>query len=663
MKNNTRLLSNIFEQFNDLFGIDFASYFSGDSNAIQYDLQPFAQCREVSEHLFYLGLKSLYESRVKNVSYSLMSLLSDSSSVSQSLVKHRNLIALLEELTDIEDIKAHQELIQFTVSQLSGREITDSESVSIKNASWYTFASFAKFTMSGLHSYVVGNISSKAILPMKYAKSIYVIDDERHILGMARSAKPGIYLVSLMNDDEVAASCFYMIMKTTEGAVVLTDSDIKPYVGQRSRTDRKNLQRMDKSLFPYSVFNIEVLNAGRYTRFNKPESTSLVTHSESFTQKAIKDIIDISSIQLGEMTNLAVLFTMIGSDWHKYINSNQLITGSELLLASPEASNDLHLPVEFNGAAPLSIPVIVSKDDFYDSTSQCDEYANKRTSISGTDRNDYFSKVFADSLNSVRIITDSLLLENKTESEVKDLVIVPQHGIATPQMLVADTIQLARAKQAANLQDAVNTYFDEHIDDMLRWVLENADVNKLAILAAQHKALPEPSNAPEWLSTNKFGHSIVRFGIETNYRNRFEYYQNNNELSKAYRVILGEPKAKDDRRFASCVITGAYANYFVKYSVSDSLDLQFITNTELDDMPYHLKELGMGRYVGNNILDRIDPVEAVNHSFYRPDGNKFLFVVGLSLAGLNKVRLEQGLHKLSKGEADMMFKAKYPNFW
>ncbi|TOJ28939.1 hypothetical protein CGI42_27560, partial [Vibrio parahaemolyticus] len=136
-------------------------------------------------------------------------------------------------------------------------------------------------------------------------------------------AKPGLYTIAVIDNDNPSACHFNLVIKTCDGAVIINDSERKAYEDQERRTDRENVQRINKSLFPYSVFELTASPSGKHLMFSETSKSTSLTHYDGIddSSSVIVNIREIKELPFSELCELSVLYASIALDWKSFIDA------------------------------------------------------------------------------------------------------------------------------------------------------------------------------------------------------------------------------------------------------------------------------------------------------------------------------------------------------
>ncbi|MGI2918764.1 hypothetical protein [Vibrio parahaemolyticus] len=647
---------NLFEK---LSGIPFSKIFDDSSSFLgkhQHDNLLLAS--KLDDGLFIMGVNSYYKSYSKVTTFTLDEFLEDSD-VYARIDKHKKLNHDIKLLMEHGSVAAQLENISSVIANFSDRNLTCEEQESIKNDVWESFVRGYDFIRS-LKRRKIGNVNENSVFTAKFDRRIYFVESEAHVLDLANHAKPGLYTIAVIDNDNPSACHFNLVIKTSDGAVIINDSERKAYEEQERRTDRENVQRINKSLFPYSVFELIAAPSGKHLMFSDTSKSTSLTHYDGIddSSNVIVNVREIKELPFSELCEISVLYASIALDWTSFIDAEELIYGHEISFSAETNT----MPTVFKGSEKqFNLPKTPSREDFYSSSRDSSDYASSVTSLSGTDYNSYFETVFSEEVSKVQILPSNLALEHKGEPTSKNIITIPEDVVGSPEKIIADTIFQARSQQAENLSEKIDNYFEEHFDDMAKWILERIDMSELSKRACAKLSLPQPENCPEWMKTQEFESRTNRFATNSHYVKGKNTRRKSDTYRPGYPIYLNETKPNSKEAGMVdllCVECNNFANFFVEYIITDAYDISYLTNTPVYELPYHLKEFGVVRYTGNSLLYRVDPIESMDHRFqnHRLD---LRLMIGFSLKGLNAVREQNGHSKLSRAEAEEMFGERY----
>ncbi len=613
---------------------------------------------KLDDGLFIMGINSYFKSYSEVTTFALNEFLENNDAYAR-IDKHKKLNRDIKSLMEHGSVAAQLENISSVIANFSDRNLTCEEQESIKNDVWESFVRGYDF-IRNLKRRKIGNINENSVFTSKFDRRIYFVESEAHVLDLAHHAKPGLYTIAVIDNDNPSACHFNLVIKTCDGAVIINDSERKAYEDQERRTDRENVQRINKSLFPYSVFELTASPSGKHLMFSETSKSTSLTHYDGIddSSSVIVNIREIKELPFSELCELSVLYASIALDWKSFIDAEELIYGHEISF-SVESNT---MPVVFKGSEKqFNLPKTPSREDFYSSSRDSSDYASSVTRLSGTDYNSYFESVFSEEVSKVQILPSNLALEHKGKPTSKNIITIPEDVVGSPEKIIADTVFQARSQQAKNLSKKIDNYFEEHFDDMAKWIVERIDTDKLIQRACAKLALPQPENCPEWMKTQEFESKTARYGTNS-YHVKGKYTRRESDTYRPrYPIYLNKtkPNLKESGMVdLLCVECNNFANFFVEYIITDAYDISFLTNTPVDELPFHLKEFGVVRYTGNSLLYRVDPIESMDHRFQNHQLDLRL-MIGFSLKGLNAVREQNGHSKLSRTEAEEMFGERY----
>ncbi len=646
-------------QFEELSGIPFKKIFDdSNSSLVRHEYKDLVLASKLDDGLLILGLNSYFQSYYNGKRFALKDFF-DGSDVYTTIAKHKELKSNFDDLVKDESVSAQLDNIKSVIANLSDRNLTVDEATSINNDIWKTFVRGHSF-IKDLKRRKVGNVNKNSILTPKFDRRIYFVESEKHVLDLVHHAKPGMYTIAVIDNDNPSACYFNLVIKTLDGAIIINDSEEKAYVESNRRTDRQNMSRIEKSLFPYSSFSLETTPSGKHLKFSeKSNGTSLATYDGiNDPNSSIINIREIRELPFSEICELSVMYASIALDWTHFCDGETLVYGHEVLITDECTT----LPILFKGSdKQYSIPKTPNRDDFYKASLDSSDYTKSLNTITNTDRNSYFEQLFVEEIEKVQITPNHLTLEYNGMKPSKNQITIPDDAVGSPEKIIADTVFNARMQQAKNLHAKINSQYENNFNDMVQWIVDNIDIDKLTKHACTASILPQPENCHEWMKTQTFGSKTSRYSVNTFFIKGKYTKSTPDKFKPGYPIFLNEftENMKEPEMIdLLCVNRKNFANFFVQYTVMDAYDISYLTNTPIYELPYHMQEIGLDRYVGNSILDRIDPVERMHHR-YIDGGKDFRLTLGFSLKGLNDARERNGHKKLSRQEAQELFKREF----
>ena len=183
-------------------------------------------------------------------------------------------------------------------------------------------------------------------------------------------------------------------------------------------------------------------------------------------------------------------------------------------------------------------------------------------------------------------------------------------AFGSEENLLHDRLFLARMNLATEIQRLADIEYEARKDEVKAWFLERVHQNLdvLLSLASQDKVWLQAEgefNQDQFTTQSRHGHEGVRYQISElvdyeEYRAKGRTTVHSNSISTGY-------LPKVDRY--GCIRTGAASSYFLRIEPQTAADLAMMAGVTVAEMPDVLQHwTATLPYVGNSILDRIDPV-------------------------------------------------------
>lgn len=171
----------------------------------------------------------------------------------------------------------------------------------------------------------------------------------------------------------------------------------------------------------------------------------------------------------------------------------------------------------------------------------------------------------------------------------------------TKAELAADRLFVARRNMASALQRLADEEFHDRKGEIEAWFKSRVE-NNLDGLFAMLRSGEQYHISNEGLSGNTYKMALIRFDTIKSETFRHAYSAG---------ITLGE---RDYRHNPLCVLTEAKPTYRALFTPYVAANIAQLAGCEVDEMPEVIQNWArQAPYVGNHLLDRIDPVEANIH--------------------------------------------------
>lgn len=483
-------------------------------------------------------------------------------------------------------------------------------------------------------------------------------------------AMPNGVSLNLIRDPDDLHSYFSFAIRNGGNLIMLTDvpeyaHPLGRYMSRRP--DKAFDKRVSKNWFPYQLLAIAYDEEGNpyHDIYRESQAKGLVPHQPHHF--VVEKLVNLD---IAQITWTTLMFDLIVEKYWRqpivpkelsYTNEMIRLEDQNVLLARAAGSN---LPV--TGYQPLQLPILTPADVMTDAL---DERAiGKRwedhDSRYGANRwmeERYGERVPIEALNQIGTQDGSQLFLASGESAGKAQwggkgQIVPVEGevkkatterhlfhgetplshfdhgknvrtyglervdgtlFGTREQIDADRKFIARVNFARGIQREADAEFEAERASVLRWFKERVTDRIEHILA--------------YACHDEVMHSRRRWGSFTKtYKDRdpeiekmekYVFSQVNDLTRKLeswqYSRTTGEPTVTFDQGYNSqpyfhrCFLTGAKSSFQLAIQPGCPEDLCVLTGTKLEDLPVYLRNWNPGddAYVGNSILNRIDPLE------------------------------------------------------
>lgn len=512
----------------------------------------------------------------------------------------------------------------------------------------------------------------------KVSQLIFAFDSIEDLVSSAKAFQTGFSLCAVFSE-YIGDSYFVMVVRNGERTLILSDKGNYTHPLQesrmRSRNDRYNMERIDRSHFPYSLLNIHWADSGR--RAGKAEGS----HAIAENQNGLRILGSLTDLRTWDLLWLHLFMDQCR---HRYFDNKivepMLALGSMIRLDHPWSANsgtNLPAPVEFEvpfvkrSSSELTTDFMVGIEPEWAKSPNPNLWMEERFAALVPDESLYFpAKAIEGHHVKLSLDTDCKPLLARLEGDSDDhyyhelasrqLKLVPMQNmaLASTDRVVRDAYFLARHNQALVIERVVDHDFNTRRNDVLQWWYNAAAKNLPnlidGLLALDHDRFQ--INVPAFQEAiNRVRVSGVSNKVFTRCRTansllrkrtvKARYLQGGQQakpnadgppsLAKALRLECFESYE------TKCAVDSTQkAQLFISLDTSLVFDLMLITGMELDEIPVELHTRGIESYVGNSILDRIDPLANLKNPW---DSLKLSYVVPVSLAAFKQARKKLGL--------------------
>lgn len=513
------------------------------------------------------------------------------------------------------------------------------------------------------------------------------VGDDQTLLDVALQAPNGFTLFATLVPDDAAASYFSLLCKTPVRSILFQDVLKTKYPGQhtRRRNDRAHESRINRSPFPYSLFNLEITDNGRSIRENRDSSALTMTQGRSFNVLA-----HIRDIEEQELIQLLTAMRLIIADW-SILSPPKLAQPQQALLSFK--SDAIYLPM-LAEKTPIHLP-----------------WEILTTHRLTTERYDALEQSAGHPPVPKNWVAEQLLpyvLEHVEEqplckAEGTELIISPSDGtpkvLNTEQGVKSDIVYLARCRQAKIIHAAIPKWKSNevvrtrewlqtsmrdspelfnHIVDMTRWGVDGGVYHSPKVYAGcstipddgvdfylSHEELlgfapgVDRKNSDPREAMRK---AVGRLGAyeTTIWLNDKEHPQGftlgENTVCLSSGLGFRNPKISHvPQHNITCALTDGVAEFFFELKLLGKFAVSQFSGVHWLELPPLLRILGDMPYLGNSILSRTDPL--TDDSDWENRGG-YVVRLGLSISALNSLRVNAGLDKLTKTTINRFIKER-----
>jgi hypothetical protein len=512
------------------------------------------------------------------------------------------------------------------------------------------------------------------------------------LLAAATSMPSGVSL-NLIRDRDEYQSYFVFCIRNGGNLFVLTDAPqySHPLQGMMTRRpDRALGERSCRAWFPYDLLGLKWDEEQERYYIERSDEKAVAVYQQE--HKVLKPIAELDPAETVWTTMMLDL--IVRKFWNQGYQAPQLSYTGEMIKIEDrliEKAQTANLPVA--AYQPLALPALAVEDILTDAVDEA-QVGRKAHSPNRWLEERYKDKVNPAILNLVEQAGTVVLLPtfkpNSTFDKTPDgtiieggmrklsstdvsklghffekdvrgrsLVVMDSTKFGTREQLEADRKFLARHNFATQINDLAYDEFKRREKEVVDWYVKACKKNLPAILSwcAHDEIWLDMGEKTAFSSNSSRGpQRQVTVGSEKAWRPNTRIYRS---LLKR-RNLIEERRTKDydysaigahnlggwSGRDYTCAVTDAKATYEVVFYPSNAEELAVLAGVAVDELPDVLQHWSLAKdYIGNSILDRIDPMNWHAHDPWRKLNLKVR--VPLSIRGLAKVEKAPGLPPLS----------------
>lgn len=510
----------------------------------------------------------------------------------------------------------------------------------------------------------------------------------------AATTMPSGVSLNLIRDKDDFQSYFCFCIRNGANLYVLSDAPLyaHPLQAQMTRRPDRTLGlRTGKAWFPYDLLGVKYDEEAKRLYIEKSDEKGLAVYQQEW--KVLKPIAELDAPETIWATMMLDL--IVDRFWRKGEQASQLSYTGEMIKIADRLANkafDANLPVAAGApllqAAPLTVAEML--------TDNADE---AQIGKKGAGRNRWLEDRYKDRINpAVLNIVDQpgtafFLPDQRVELHGKvlngrsaegrkgaglgELVVdaglrrMRSHEVAalghfeaiaarkhslvsldatrmgTAEQLEADRRYLARHNMASQINQLARAEYEARRDEVVKWFVKACKKNLPAILTwcGNSEIYLDFGLMDSWSSSGSAVGKRWGFDREGGETHNFGTFNTFVDIAEERRTrdynfsVMGSHNigGYDKVKSYLCAETGAKASYKMYFNPSNALELAVLAGVEIKDLPDVLQHWQQGRdYVGNAILDRIDPMEWHAQDPWRRE--KFSILVPLSIRALRRAR-------------------------
>lgn len=448
----------------------------------------------------------------------------------------------------------------------------------------------------------------------------------------------------LIRDAHAIRSHFAFVIRNGGNLWVITDKDNFAHplaAGMRRRPDRDLDARMGRSRFPYELLDIEYLTDedGDVVGLNVPRQEGIIpAQTRAFKVRPIRDI------GADEVTWTAMMFALCTRRFFGEVRQLPELSYTGEMAEVPhmieKVASDAGLPVAADAYSPLQAPALSSAELTRDRVEK--DAMAKSTGVNEWMVERYGHSVRDDLLTPVGApATSGLYLEDpsgepvrKDREKVKrdrffdreepaEIVEFDATGFGSAEKVLADRVWIARHNQATLVSMAAAEEFVRRHEEVLSWYRSavEANVDRLEQAIRDNRFEVHSDRLVQgsgFVNRPRGNRSILQRHVLRTHALRNAYEVDGLRVSDNWDLQVGVRFGHmgDDGRTWRCFRSGRPAQdiaVFTPQTVDDLAAVAGVPVSGLPDVLQHWNGPGYfaGPYIGNPILDRIDPMDYV----------------------------------------------------
>lgn len=476
---------------------------------------------------------------------------------------------------------------------------------------------------------------------------IFAFETLEELMAHGASIPSGFSLCAITSK-HISDSYFVLIVRNGERVIILTDRENYSHPLQqermRSRNDRYNLSRIENSRFPYELLNIVWGDNGRSAR---PSETGRELMSSETGFRVLGTINELGN------HDLLWLHLLIQQCQQRYfidgVTEPGMATGSMIRLTHPWLTHD-QLPVkesqqfsiDTRTSSELSTSFMHSIEPAWENDVNPNLWMEDRFAAKVPDQCLYIPEPAlaeesvvpvitsdSDAINVSLVDTAELSWLERRELTKPLLAPISHFSLNTREEIIRDVHFLARQNQSTIIKHLVARDYKERHREVIDW-FNKAVANHLPTFLDDLLALNHAAFCVVPKSFDAMVSGLIRrrasSGFRTEVRSRIRQVEVSYEPTARQQYFCRESieQEPDIRHLLELVdyYDGHHLCYldeevpgqiFLGLAVSNVADIMRLTGLPLDQIPVELHTRGIDVYIGNSILDRVDPLATLSN--------------------------------------------------
>ena len=641
-----------------------------------------------------LIIKTLARRFAEFETFSLADIMSDNERLQIRIDLVKRLQALFSEPSINERHEEFYAYCEGALAHYRNREVSDSDRKFVRGAAGFVgldaYHGVDKLTRLMVTDGPLGDIGQA-----KVSQFVFAFDSIEQLISHVRQIPTGFSLCAILAP-HISDSYFVMAIRNGERTLVLSDKGNYSHPLQegmmRSRNDRYNLDRIDHSHFPYALLNIVWGDNGRHAGKS----------SESKKLELAENGLRVLG-SLGELDNWDLLWLHLFIDQcrHRYFKQQhtepRLAIGSMIRLPHKWLQGEgatLPVPCEFElefetrTSAELNTDFLYTIEPKWRALPATKRWMEERFAAMVPNEALYIPAQAIDD-SKVPLLTygakgvpalaptdlSGMHGYDRSQQPIVRLLPLSNTALSTPERVTRDAHFIARHNQVAVIKKLVEDDFEARKNEVLKWFYKAAAKNLPNLLddlltlnherfqidtpemLAQWQNVKSGFNPEEGFRPGTIAHRLKRPRAVTL---RYTPSRKQHPARRDTPPSLSKALKLEEYYYGSthCVLDrDQEAQVFIGLETTLVLDLMLITGLSLKDIPPELHSRGTEVYVGNNILDRLDPLSNVRNPW---KNLKLHYSVPVSLQAFKAYRRKKGLKTPAAPELEAFARESAP---